>query len=1043
VMSFGNPQKIPQCFYTSEGYWFMNANRNYPGKARRSNCTSYRLLAILFGLLSCVTATKAAEPFQLVSGPNSSPPPSSGGGDSFLPVISQDGRYVLFASSADNLAVNSNNTPFSPLFPGVQNVFLRDRTNGTTTLVSINLSGTGGGNADSFPMAISTNGQFALFESTASNLFAATSNFYNNVFIRDVVNGATLLVSVNTNGIGGNGSSRSSSMSPDGRYVAFVSASSDLVPGDANNIEDIFVRDMQLGSTVLASPGAISAAPYGSDFPKISPDGHYVAFFSTATNLIPGITNRAEIYVRDLVAGTTTLASAFSHTVLPTVFNITNGVSFNHVISASGQYLAYQTGKSPSNGAPGIVLRYNLVSGFTDTIATNAAAGKLGGETNYHSLDMSADGRFVCFVTNLNTSGTTSAIDVWDALSNSITLASGTLAGNSVPTNTVCDWPVMDASGRFVAFLSSAAGLTSNSVGAGYHLYLRDLQAGATQLLDVDTNGVGSTLNSLTFPRMSTNGQVVAFEAPDGALVPGDSNQAYDVFVRDVANQDTELISIRRNELPSVTPDGRSYLSMSSASTNARYIAFSSDANNLVAIATNGFRNIFVRDLLTDALTLASVDTNGVLPGNGLSSDPAISSDGRYVAFTSSASNLVVNDNNKYLDVFVRDLQLSNTTLVSINTNNTGSGNGDSYSPLISATGRYVLFHGKANNLASGITSTTYENLYWRDLQGGTTRALTTNTSSSVSIIGAMSPNGRYVVSAPNAGPLYLWDLQLNTRLYTNTLSSLTAAAVSPDGTHVAFLTSSHVYAMDLVANTNVILGVPRAPIHGGLRFSGDSRFLVYAALDSTNTNQVYLYDFQQATNQLISMNTNSSAGGLGNSDSPDISSDGRFVAYRSVATNLVAGVSNPSPQIYLYDRTNGTTTLVTTSVYGNSASATRSLAPVFSGDSQTLVFESWSDDLVTQDFNQGSDVLALNLYSSNSAPVFSAAIVYAGPSSSAPTITWQVTPGKSYQVQFKTNLSDPTWQALNGNVTLNGNQATITDQSAVNTQRFYRIVAH
>ncbi|HZV36239.1 MAG TPA: hypothetical protein VFB72_16805 [Verrucomicrobiae bacterium] len=988
-------------------------------------------------MLSCIIPALAGGPLQTVSGPAIGPPPTSGGGDSFLPVISQDGRYVLFASSANNLVLATNNAPFSPMYRGVQNVFLRDRTNSTTTLVSINSSGTGGGNADSFPIAISTNGQFALFESTASNIVAGTKNFYNNLFMRDVVNGVTTLVSVNTNGVGGNGSSHSAVMSPDGRFVAFVSAASDLVTNDSNNLEDVFVRDMELASTVLASPGAMGTAPTSaSDFPCITPDGHYVAFYSTATNLVPGVTNIFEIYVRDLVAGVTTRASAYSHTVLPTVFNITNGVSFNQVMTPDGQYLVYQTGKTTTNGAAAVVLRYNTISGFTDIINTNAAAGLLCSETNYHSLDMSADGRFVSFVGNLNTNGATSAVYVWDANSNSTTLVSGILASNAVPTNTVCDWPVMDSTGQFVAFMSSATGLTSNSVNAGYHLYRRDLQAGVTQLVDVDTNGAGSTSNALTFPRMSTNGQFVAFEAPDGSLVAGDNNNAYDVFGRDLVNEDTELISVRRNELPSLTPTGHFNLYLSSISANARYIAFSSDTTNFVSGVTNGFRNIFVRDLLTGAITLASVISNGGTPGNGQSDTPAISGDGRYVAFA-CASNFVTTVTKQ---VFVRDLQLSNTTLVSINTNQTAPGNADSYSPQISTNGRYVLFHSKAGNLVMGGPAAGFDNLFWRDLQGSITRVLPTNSSITLA---AMTPDGRYVVAAPNSGPFYIWDMQLGSPIYSNSITSVGAAGISPNGTRVGYVASNHVYALDLVASNNVILGTPFAPWHAGLRFSGDSRCMVYTAKDTNGTNQVYLYDFQQQTNMLISMNYNSTGGGMGNSDSPDISSDGRFIAYRSVATNLVAGFGSSAPQIYLYDRTNGTTTLITTSVYGNSASAGRSLMPVFSADALTLVFQSWSDDLVTQDFNQSSDIFALYLYSSNSPPAFPAEIVFVPANNSAPTISWQVTPWQTYQVQYKDNLTDPAWQTLNGTISFSGNQGSITDPSAANTQRFYRIVAH
>ena len=110
---------------------------------------------------------------QLVSVPEPSlGPPAGAGGDSMAAIISADGRYVAFASTARNLVLMTNRTRLSGLSPCPVNVFLRDRTNGTTTLVSVNLAGTGGGNSNSFPAGISTNGQFVLFESSSGDLVA-------------------------------------------------------------------------------------------------------------------------------------------------------------------------------------------------------------------------------------------------------------------------------------------------------------------------------------------------------------------------------------------------------------------------------------------------------------------------------------------------------------------------------------------------------------------------------------------------------------------------------------------------------------------------------------------------------------------------------------------------------------------------------------------------------------------------------------------------------------------------------------------------------
>ncbi|HEY4952057.1 MAG TPA: calcium-binding protein, partial [Verrucomicrobiae bacterium] len=226
-------------------------------------------------------------------------PPAGGNGDSGLPITSADGRYVLFASAANNLTLTNNN---NSVLPRRMNVFLRNRTSGTTSLVSVNLAGTGGGNGDSFPTGISTNGQFALFESSAGDLVANDTNNATDIFVRDLVNGTTTLVSMGTNGAPGIGVvSRGSVMTPDGRYVAFVSTATNLVVGDTNKIADVFIRDLQTGTTKLVSVGAATNSNplnvSSSESPEITPDGRYVVFYSTATNLLPNVNTTGEIYV--------------------------------------------------------------------------------------------------------------------------------------------------------------------------------------------------------------------------------------------------------------------------------------------------------------------------------------------------------------------------------------------------------------------------------------------------------------------------------------------------------------------------------------------------------------------------------------------------------------------------------------------------------------------------------------------------------------------------------------------------------------------------
>jgi hypothetical protein len=182
------------------------------------------------------------------------------------PIVSADGRYVLFSSTANDLLLATNNRPIPGLALPKLNAFVRDRTNDVTTFVSVNLSGVGGANGDSFPTAISTNGSYVLFESTASDLVPGDTNGRADIFRRDLLTGTTILVSTNDNGGVGNGRSRSAVMTLDGRYAAFVSGATNLVAGDNNRIDDVFVRDLQGRGHCPCQRGSHVHKPHRSDW---------------------------------------------------------------------------------------------------------------------------------------------------------------------------------------------------------------------------------------------------------------------------------------------------------------------------------------------------------------------------------------------------------------------------------------------------------------------------------------------------------------------------------------------------------------------------------------------------------------------------------------------------------------------------------------------------------------------------------------------------------------------------------------------------------
>ena len=1006
----------------------------------------WRCLATLLLFWTCQVAL--ASPFRLLSAPDPSQLASAAaGGDSWGPIMTPDGRFVLFASTANNLVPGSNNLFSASQFPLHQNVFLRDRSNGATVLVSANVNGMPA-NGNSTPTDLSTNGRYALFESSASDLIAGSSNNNINVFMRDLVSGTTFLVSASTNAGFADGPSYGSVMTPDGRYVAFVSESSNLVFGDTNGIVDVFVRDTVLGNTTLASVGAVSPGdstpPAASLGPLISYDGRFVAFYSTASNLLAGISNSSQIYVRDLFSNVTIWASASADDFLQTLgffTQATTNVCFNYALSADGKFAVYETiGSQPSTSyqfPPDAILRVNLQTEFTELVNAkidlHSTLGIVGRATSsvpvgpleqVRSLDMTPDGRFVAFISSSN------SVLVWDAQTGSNTLAS--VSATNGAFSGACDSPVIDPSGRFVTFFSTGIGLTTNPALGNYHLYQADLLSSTTTMIDLDTDGVGCLMDPGSIPKMSANGRYIAFESAAGNLVPNDLNQRYDVFVRDLTLNSTELISARHASLASISPEGRSALSTTPATRDGRFVAFESDAEDLVSGDTNGFRDVFLRDLLTGSNTLISVDRYGLASGNGLSTEPTISADGRFVAFTTTASNLVAGDTITVQHIVFRDLLTGVTSLV---TTNPVGANGIltlANSPQLSSNGRFLIFRTQTQGASPS--------LYIRNIQSGATAALTPAGLASA----VATRDGMLVAFVDNAaeasGLISLWSCDAGSTIYTNVgPTGIMALGVSPDGNTIIYSATSspaQIFAIDRSSGSTSVIGSGFPASQPGFRFSSDSRFLVYSASPGSNRNsQVFLYDVQLKANALVSASYVSAGPASGSSDSPDISPDGRFVAFRSSANDITVGDGNGVSDVYVFDRITGVRSLVSLSSMGNFSGNGRSLAPSFSPDGQTLFFQSVASDLAQNDFNQAQDIFAVTL--------FAASIQSLGSSEQGFSLSWPTDPGRNYRVQFKVNLSDADWQNATGAITNLGIRAYFNDFAPGTGHRFYRLLGY
>ncbi|HKI72966.1 MAG TPA: hypothetical protein VKA81_11345 [Verrucomicrobiae bacterium] len=1003
-----------------------------------NNLSLLRFIAGLLGLAWAATIEiHAASTVQAISLADSSLPVAAGGNsDSSGSVISSDGRFVLFLSSANNLVTNDDNGRFV-------DVFLRNRTNGVTTLVSVNQTGVGGGNGNSVSPVISTDGRYVVFESEASNLVTNDTNGVSDVFVRDLQTGTTTFVSVNSAGAAGNGASTSPLISPDGRYVTFVSAAGDLVANDTNNATDIFVRDLQSHTTTLVSVSTDGATSGNgaSDSPTMTPDGRWVAFMSKAANLVAGATNNlGDIYARDLVSGTTVWVGTNVAAIMSGVNSQSHPInSYNPVVSDNGNYVAFK-----SIGAAQLVLRHNLQTGATDLVSTNTVGNTIGFD-DPSGPDMTPDGRFIAY-TEARGAGGMGSTDVylWDAQNGTSSLVSANLSG-TISSNTFSDTPAVSADGRFVTFVSDASDLTTNAMDGSYQVYVRHVLNGTTKLVSADTRGGVSGDTGGAIPTMTADGRYVAFDSFDGDYVPNDNNAAYDVFVRDTTADTTELISQSDPTVPSLTADGLSSVGANSLSADGRFVAFVSLADNLVANDSNDNQDVFVRDLQSGTNILASVNGAGTGSANGFSGSPAISAEGRFVAFVSDAGDLSPNQTNRTANIYLRDLQSGTTQLVSVSTNGTG-GNAASSAPAIDSGGRHVAFVSQASNLIPNDANNSSD-VFWRDLQTGTTVSVT---PAGRALAFSMSADGRRVACIAGLQPqMLVWDSQSQTAVYSNTTASISALTLSADGNFVVYQAGSQLFGHDLKSNIDLTIGMTVPFGKMSPQISSNGRFIVYVsgasnvvANDTNNTADVFLYDLQTATTTLISFNQDRTGSGDGPSDSPSISADGRFVTYRSSADDLVAGDNNGQPDAFVFDRLTGTNTVVSVSQSGTASGNDRSTGPTISTDGTTIVFRSVASDLIAGDFNNTQDVFLFRVPTNpmNAASKFSAqASVLPGANQVA--ITWESVPGWSYQVQYKTDLSETNWSDLPGGVAVNGSRGASVDSTVIgSSQRFYRV---
>lgn len=429
-------------------------------------------VVILTGAASPVASQRASAAARLYSTETLRVTVTAGGvqGIGFKPTTSHNGRFVAFEGN-DGLAPGDTNS--------WADAIVLDRVTGSFEVASVASDGTPGnghvgGSFDSGP-AISYSGRYVVFEAAATNLVAGDTNGWQDVFVRDRQDGITERVSVSSAEAQANGHSYDPTVSADGRFIAFRSNASNLVAGDTNDTTDVFVRDRLAGTTERVSVSSSEAqgnSASGGLSNSISIDGRFVAFQSYATNLVAGDTNdSSDAFVRDRQTGTTERISVDSSGVQG------YADSTHPVISADGLCVAFVSG------------------------ATNLDGGAVfGTEIFVHDRP----------------SGMTQRV---------------TVGLGGAPSNWYSEAPSISRDGRHVTYLSQASNLVVGDTNGWPDIFVSDRLRGTTVRASVDSAGAQGNFFSL-YPVISADGRSVVFESFASNLVPGDTNSNSDCFIR-------------------------------------------------------------------------------------------------------------------------------------------------------------------------------------------------------------------------------------------------------------------------------------------------------------------------------------------------------------------------------------------------------------------------------------------------------------------------------------------------------------------------------
>lgn len=1030
----------------------------------------------------------------------------SASGGSFAPCFSADGARLLFLSSANDLVANDDRRPWL-------DVFAYDLVSGEVSLVSVNRSGEGGLDADATYVSSSADGRNVAFATRANNLEFNGTNRLGNIFLRDLAVGNTLPISVLPNGEFDNGTWADFSMvSADGRYVMFESPVVNLLEGPpavpSSYTRQIYVRDVASNLTVRASQSTNQAGvPNFTAFSgDMTPCGRWIAFVAYDGRYSVHAYNRREVFLRDLRANTTFCVTRAVTNEWPVFTNATMHC-YTAKISADGRFVVFIA--KTSGTSIGTIWRFDTLTGLLLPIASDVEVNTLSPPKAWPLV--STNGNVVVFADR--SLAEPSHRFCWDATTGSITGVDLNVAGSG-PGNGSARNAHMTPDGSKIVFVSDATDLVPDfpaSAAGTFQVYLRDRLSGVTLLLS--TNGLGQLKGDYgaTHPVISPDGTLVAFASDDESLAPGDLNRSSDVFLKNLVTGELILVSKRHNSLTGSANCPTVFGFQTSMSADGRYLAYTASDSLLVAADTNGFGDVFLHDLLTGVNRLASVGGPCGIQGNHAAFAPLLSPDGERLYFSSLSSNLFSGVHHSVEEgvfhLYSRNLGSGTTERL------LSHDDASQVSPVVvlSPDGKYIAFTSQATNVVDYIPVSAQPgavNLYVHDIRSRTNIIVTVNPRTQAGAGSALdnwqfSPDGRWLVFE---GLTFLYDTNnvtdarnylylFNLETWVNRVIQVSYgrnsgfhASFSRNSAFLCFQIDGTLPYYDSIWRHDVNSGVTaRVVDHGGWPcISPEGDRIAYLDRSSPSPGNIGLASISNGQSQLVITNPICADSYDIRNARLDFTYDGRYLVFQSKSANEATNDLNAASDVFVYDLSASNSVLISQNWLGNSTGNGASYLSGLGADGRTIVFHSFANDLVPNDFHQGGDLFVLRLGSGDLdsdglddnwemanfgtlARDGTADFDGDGASDAAeyragtnPTrdksrlevftiasldgvsrrILWSGIPGKRYRLHYKDELDAAPWQELAGDISLAGATASMLDTNAAPAgRRFYRVV--